>query len=155
MALQRTKENGLVAQRFIPKYSLTLENFDLREESAGIQRLFDLIAMLFCTPGPRVLFIDEIDRSLHPKLTVELVKLFYEQVEARKVQIIATTHESTLLDLKLLRRDEIWFIERRAGGSKMFSLDVFKVRYDKQIKQDYLLGRYGAVPSYGSLDSPQ
>ena len=42
------------------------------------------------------------------------------------MQISATTHESTLLDLKLLRRDEIWFIERRAGGSKMFSLDVLK-----------------------------
>ena len=93
-----------------------------------------------------MVFVDEIDRSMHPTLTAEFVSLFYKSTKNENVQLIATTHESSLLDLGKVRRDEIWFVERLNKGSKLFSLDDFKVRYDKQIEKDYLLGRYGAIP---------
>jgi len=63
--------------------------------------------------------------------------------------LIATTHDSNLLDLDLLRQDEIWFVERQEDhSSKVFSLNLFKQRFDKKIEKDYLLGRYGAIPIF-------
>jgi AAA15 family ATPase/GTPase len=62
-------------------------------------------------------------------------------------QLIVTTHESSLLDLKLLRRDEIWFVEKDGdGASSVYSLEEFTPRYDKDVRKGYLLGRFGAVP---------
>ena len=61
-----------------------------------------------------------------------------------------TTHESSLLDQDLLRRDEIWFAEKDAlGGTHLYSLMDFKVRNDLEIRKHYLQGRFGAVPFLG------
>lgn len=68
-------------------------------------------------------------------------------------QLIATTHESLLLDLALFRKDEIWFAEKNNNESKLYSLDEFKVRNDKIINKDYLLGRYGAIPIFKSFNN--
>ena len=66
-------------------------------------------------------------------------------------QLIVTTHESTLLDLTLLRRDEIWFVEKSpAGSSVVYSLEEFKPRHDLDIRKGYLQGRFGAIPVFGS-----
>lgn len=68
-------------------------------------------------------------------------------------QIIVTTHESHLLDLDLLRRDEIWFVEKDSQAStRLYSLSDFKVRNDLEIRKHYLQGRFGAVPFLGNLD---
>ncbi len=90
-------------------------------------------------------------RSLHSKLTYGIVELFLELSQSNESQLIATTHESLLLDLNLLRRDEIWFVEKEQNSSKLFSLDEFKVRTDKIVRKDYLLGRYGAIPIFKSF----
>ena len=69
-------------------------------------------------------------------------------------QLIATTHDSNLLDLDLLRQDEIWFVERKKDhSSTIFSLNKFKERFDKKIEKEYLLGRYGAIPIWDDLDN--
>lgn len=149
----RRENDDLVVEKLKTKHQDAVELFDLKDESDGTKRLFDLVPLLFEELDNRVVFIDEIDRSMHPKLTVELVKLFYDFTEKKQMQMIATTHESALLDLSLLRRDEIWFVERQAQGSQLYSLDDFKVRYDKQIEGDYLLGRFGATPLFPALDS--
>ena len=70
-------------------------------------------------------------------------------MEERECQLIATTHDSNLLDLELLRQDEIWFVERQEDhSSKVYSLNLFKERFDKKIEKEYLLGRYGAIPVF-------
>jgi len=65
------------------------------------------------------------------------------------MQIMFTTHEDTIMDQELFRRDEIWFIERNVdNASQNHSLDRFKERYDKKLSKAYLEGRYGAIPAF-------
>lgn len=121
---------------------------DVSEESDGTQRLFDLIPLLLqLFSGEHVVFIDELDRSLHPHLSYKILELFLNTKPEQQSQLIVTTHESALLDLDLLRRDEIWFVEKNPeGASSVYSLEEFAPRYDKDIRKGYLLGRFGAIP---------
>jgi len=126
--------------------------FDIEDESDGTQRLFDFIPALHeLTKMDSVYIIDELDRSLHSKLTYGIFEMFLELTKNNESQLIVSTHESLLLDLDLLRRDEIWFVEKQDNQSRLFSLDEFKVRNDKIIRKDYLLGRYGAIPIFKSF----
>ena len=128
------------------------EVFELKDESDGTKRLFDLIPLIGDFSKDFTIIIDEIDRSLHPKLAKKFFELFYK-IENSKSQLIVTTHESSLLDLDLVRRDEIWFAEKdKNGASKLFSLNQFKVRYDSKVEKAYLLGRYGAIPIFKTFD---
>jgi len=128
------------------------EVFELEEESDGTIRLFDLIPLIDKFSQDNAIIIDEFDRSLHPKLTQKFFELFYKSNNS-KAQLIVTTHESTLLDLNLMRRDEIWFVEKdKNGGSKIFSLNQFKSIYDSKLEKAYLLGRYGALPVFKFFD---
>lgn len=138
----------------------TAVSFDLHEESDGTQRLFDLVPVLHnLTSGTRerVVFVDEIGRSLHPHLTNMIVGMHLDPANANKSsQLLITTHETNLLDLDILRRDEIWFAEKRRDGSTdLYSLSDFQPRYDKDIRRDYLVGRYGAIPYIGDVASLQ
>jgi AAA15 family ATPase/GTPase len=128
--------------------------FDLKDESDGTRRLFDLIPLINKFSSDCTIIIDEFDRSLHPMLTKQFFELFYKlNSENSKTQLIITTHESTLLDLSLVRRDEIFFVEKnKEGASRIFSLNQFKVRYDSKIEKAYLLGRYGAIPIFKTFD---
>ena len=68
------------------------------------------------------------------------------------MQLIFTTHESSIMDQELFRRDEIWFVERGVNNSsQIYSLDRFKERYDKKLSKAYLEGRYGAIPVFTSF----
>jgi len=88
---------------------------------------------------------------MHPILARQFLEFFLECCR-RRHQIIITTHESNLLDLDLLRRDEIWFAEKdQAGASHLYSLADFNVRTDQDIRKRYLQGRYGAIPFLGDL----
>lgn len=126
--------------------------FELKDESDGTKRLFDLIPLISKFKEDYTILIDEFDRSLHPKLARKFFELFYS-IEESKSQLIVTTHESNLLDLNLVRRDEIWFAEKNnSGASKLFSLNQFKIRYDTKVEKAYLLGRYGAIPIFKTFD---
>ena len=124
-----------------------VEHFELSEESDGTQRMMDLIpGLLDLIHSERVFVIDEIDRSVHPKLSRMIIEMFLQYGRATS-QLIVTTHESGLLDLGLLRRDEIWFVEKdEKGASSVYSLEEFVPRYDKDIRKDYLSGRFGGIP---------
>ena len=90
---------------------------------------------------------------MHPILVREFLDFFLKSCAGGKRQIIVTTHESNLLDLDLLRRDEIWFAEKdAAGATRLYSVVDFKVRKDLEIRKHYLQGRFGAVPFLGNLD---
>ena len=101
-----------------------------------------------------VFVVDELERSLHPKLTACFLKLFDSLHVDNNIQLIFSTHESTIMDQALFRRDEIWFIERdENNSSKLYSLDRFKERYDKRLSKAYLEGRYGAIPIFKEFKS--
>ena len=127
--------------------SSKVEHFELSEESDGTQRMMDLIpGLLDVIHSERVFVIDEIDRSVHSKLSRMLIKMFLHYGQSRS-QLVVTTHETGLLDLNLLRRDELWFVEKdEKGASSVYSLEEFVPRYDKDIRKDYLNGRFGGVP---------
>lgn len=130
-------------------------SFSLEEESDGTRRLIELTPALYemaHSNEASVHIIDEIDRSLHPHLTRLLVREHLTSEKNAKSQLIVTTHETSLLDVSLIRRDEIWFMQKsEQGASKLYSLNNFQPRYDKDIRKDYLLGRYGGIPFVGDF----
>jgi AAA15 family ATPase/GTPase len=129
--------------------------FDLPEESDGTRRLLSLMPALHkISKGSAVFVIDEIDRSMHPMLVYKFIEYFLNAAYSGfPSQIIVTTHETHLLTLDLLRRDEIWFAEKdRSGATNLYSLTDFKVRNDLRIRNGYLEGRFGAVPFLGDID---
>ena len=132
-----------------------LVEFNMDEESDGTQRLINLIPALFMLKHSpdQVLVIDELDRRLHPFLSRFFVQAALDcDDEHRQSQLIFTTHDTNLLDLELLRRDEIWFAEKDKGGAThLYSLVEFKPRPDLKIERGYLNGRFGAIPFIGDI----
>lgn len=125
--------------------------FDTLEESDGTNRMMDFIPVILdLLKGDNVFIIDEMERSLHPNIIYDLVDLFLEQSADKNSQLILASHESSLLTQDLLRLDEIWFAHKnKIGATELSSLEDYSIRFDKQIRKDYLLGRYKAVPSLG------
>ena len=153
----RKDENGnLVYNKMFMNHGNKEDLFEYMDESDGTKRLFDLIPLYYIQGSRSVILVDEIDRSLHTNLTRKFLQLFYKYTKENNCQIIATTHDSNLLDLDLLRQDEIWFLERQEDhSSKMYSLNRYNERFDKRIDKEYLLGRYGAIPifdKFGQLE---
>ncbi len=93
-----------------------------------------------------------LERSLHPSLMRKLMELFFKYSNTITTQLIFTTHESTLMDQDLLRRDEIWLMEKSKGGeSSLQRMDEkFSLRFDKELERNYLKGLFGSVPDFGS-----
>ena len=128
--------------------------FDFEQESDGTQRLAHMASALFALKEEeKVYFIDEIDRSMHPLLTRMLIETFLKgHNKGKRSQLFFTTHEAALLDQSLLRRDEIWFIEKDGDqASHLTSLWEFKVRPDASFQKWYLQGRFGAIPFLGDV----
>ncbi len=131
------------------RHGKSVFDFSFSEESDGTKRLFDLIDMLLTDCADTAFVVDELERSLHPKLTERFLRLFMEAHENVRMQLVFTTHEDTIMDQSLFRRDEIWFVERDAdNASRIYSLDRFKERYDRKLSKAYLEGRYGAIPVF-------
>lgn len=126
--------------------------FDLIEESDGTIRILELLDIIL-SEEKKVYVIDELDRCLHPNLTYKFIQTFFKYVANKlDVQLIVTTHESRLLDFNLLRRDEIWFIDKKLEGNcDIYSLDEYNERFDKKIDKAYLEGRYGGVPLFTTI----
>ncbi len=131
--------------------------FELADESQGTQRFVDLLPAFYelaRSNRPKVFVIDEVDRSLHTRLTRHLIESYLRSLGPdSRCQLIFTTHDALLLDQELLRRDEIWFMEKTEDGSStMTSLADFEgVRYDRDILKSYLLGTYGGLPRVSGL----
>lgn len=128
--------------------------FPWTSESDGTRRLFGLSAPIFDTlNNGKVLFVDEIDRSLHPLLTRRLVQLFQNSLTNPKgAQLVFNTHDTSLLGSGMLRRDQVWFLEKdQMGASHLYSLLDYSPRKDESLEKGYLQGRYGAVPFLGEF----
>jgi uncharacterized protein len=122
-----------------------------QEESDGTQRCLNLLPALYhLTTGSKVFVIDELDRSLHPNLSYALLRFFIETCPGTCQQMIVTTHETHLLDQDLLRRDEIWFVEKdKKQQTRLYSLADLNVRNDVRLEKGYLQGRFGGIPFIG------
>lgn len=126
--------------------------FDISEESDGTQRVVDLLPAfhdLADSGKACTVFIDELDRSLHSRLTRALIEDYLGRCgKETRSQLIFTTHDTSLLDHRLFRKDEIWLVDKNEKGeSELSSLSDFKLRSDKRLMKDYLLGRFGGVPN--------
>lgn len=150
-------ENGeLMAEELMMDHGNSQDLFDLLDESDGTQRLFDLIPAYEVVKGGRVVLIDEVDRSFHSKLTEEFVRRYFELTDGSACQMICTTHDLNLMTLNLLRKDEIWFAERdNEHSTRLYSLSEFKTRNDKSVLNDYIQGRYGAIPCISEVESEE
>ena len=92
-----------------------------------------------------MIVIDELNVKLHPLLLKFIIDLFYNNDS--KAQLIYTTHDTTLMDKKFFRRDQIWFVQKDdLGHSELCALSDFKVRSDASFEKDYLSGVYGGIP---------
>lgn len=124
--------------------------FDINEESLGTQVIFSFIPVLKdVLDNGKVLIYDEFDKSLHPFIVKYLVEIFNNpEVNKNGAQLIFNTHDTNLLNLEILRRDQIWFAEKNPddGSSAIYPLDDFSVRKLENVEKGYLLGRYGAIP---------
>lgn len=128
-------------------------SFDMADESDGTRKLFDFVGgWIKALDTGATLCVDEIDRSLHPHLTRMLVHLFQSEVNRSNAQLIFTTHDTTLLDPDLLRRDQIWFAERdEKRATTIYPLLDYSPRKNENLERGYLLGRYGAIPLVGDM----
>lgn len=125
-------------------------------ESSGTQLFFAYCPAIYrALRDGKTVVIDEIDNGLHPLLVRSIVKLFNDHdTNPNGAQLIINTHDVELLDLDLMRRDQIYFVEKnnKTGESELYSLSDFSPRKSDKVQKGYLLGRYGAIPNIGGLE---
>lgn len=129
--------------------------FPMEIESKGTQRLFCLSGLwINALHRGYTLAVDELGSSLHPILVKELVRMFHDRkLNSRDAQLIFNTHDTTLLDSTIFRRDQIWFAEKdNSGASHLYPLLDFSPRKAEALGKSYLRGRYGAVPLVSESD---
>lgn len=126
--------------------------FDDDEESDGTRALFAFAGpWLDVIDKSRVLVVDELDSSLHPLVVRHLVSML--QNGGTQAQLLFTTHDTTLLSQKLLRRDQVWFVEKNEQReARLYPLSDFSPRENEAIERGYLNGRYGGIPNLQALD---
>ncbi len=126
------------------------------DESKGTQRFFALAGpILDALEKGAAIVVDEIGCSMHPLLTRKLIELFLSpKMNKEGAQLIFATHDSTLMDETIFRRDQLWLAEKRADGATELGsfLDIAeenRPRSTERFQRNYLAGRYGGVPNFG------
>jgi len=144
-------ENSILFVQLKFEHHLNNSSYDFsrEDESDGTKRLLDLLPILFRLnrSTETIYMIDELDRSLHTKLSKYLLNAFIKNTEGSRSQMIFTAHDVNLLTLDNLRQDEIWFIEKKSTGETIVKpFSDFDISKDQNVIKDYLNGRFGAVP---------
>lgn len=153
--IARTKKDYLFGHRMEHG---EIKKFKRNEESMGTQKLFTMLPFLLkAFQTGAILIVDEIDASYHPHIAELIIKLFNDpEVNIHNSQLIFSTHSFNLMSPDIMRRDQIWFVEKREGQSELYSLN----EYDKNVLKAtspfadwYDNGRFGALPSvnYGAI----
>ncbi|WP_257274795.1 ATP/GTP-binding protein, partial [Endozoicomonas sp. SESOKO4] len=139
-----------ISKQFTKILKVKMYFFDLNEESDGTRKLFSFAGhWLDCLRNGKVLFIDELHNSLHPNMVKFLIKLFNDQkTNPHNAQLVFTTHETSVLDQHVFRRDQIWFCNKDKNQSTtIYPLTDFSPRKGvSNLEKAYLSGRYGALP---------
>ena len=150
--LSLSAEDEIVFKKLVFKHGNIDISFDMEEESEGTQRLYNLLAMIVSKDEDSIYILDELDAKLHPLLTFKFIEMFLKEKAGTKNQLIFTTHESNLMDFKLLRRDEIWFVQKEKNESSvLYSLEDLNERTDRKIEKAYMEGRYGGIPLFSTI----
>ena len=127
---------------------------DFDEESAGTRKFFELAGpWLDVLEKGLVIFVDELDSSLHPHLVRFLLNLIHNpEMNPRNAQLVFNTHDTTVLDQTLMRRDQVWFVEKdEENSTRLYPLTDYKPRKGEALQKGYLYGRYGALPFTGEI----
>lgn len=141
------------AMKFVHNIGGKKIEFSMESESDGTHRLFQLLEILI-SKKDKVYIMDEISRSLHPKLTIQFVKKYFSNATNRNIQLVTTTHESRIMSHDIVRRDEIWIADTNDDKStKLFSLEDKQVRIDKVLDQNYMDNVWGGVPVFEDEES--
>ena len=122
-----------------------------KEESTGINKLFDLVLPIIESfINGKVMIVDEIELNLHRNIAYKIISLFNTHLPNNSDQLIFTSHDISLLNLNLFRNDQIWFAQLGKGrATELYSLvEIKNIRADENIAKGYIMGRYGAVPSF-------
>lgn len=133
-----------------------LFSLELSDESDGTRRWMSLapgIEQVLQQGG--VLMVDEIDRELHPLLAEFIISQFQSpETNPGRAQIIFTTHDTELLNMEILRKDQVYFVDKnkKSGVSELFNLTELPVRTNDNIRKAYLVGKYGAVPDVDTVE---
>lgn len=121
----------------------------MTEESAGVRRLFQMICPItdILNTG-KILICDELETSLHEAVIFEIVKLFQHYQKDKFAQLIFSTHDTSLLNSDLFRRDQVWFTQLNAErATDLYSLvEIRNVRKSENLEKGYISGKYGAIP---------
>lgn len=140
----------------ILKYKVTMVypdySIELLDESSGTMRLIMfLCSLISALDNGKTIICDELEAKFHPSLVKELLKICLENRDST-AQLVCTTHNTSLLDLNLVRRDQVYFTELRKGegvdrSTDLYSLaEIRNVRNNENIQEGYLSGKYGAIP---------
>ena len=122
-----------------------------KEESTGINKLFDLVLPIIESfINGKVMIVDEIELNLHRNISYKIINLFNTHLPNNSAQLIFTSHDISLLSLNLFRNDQIWFVQLgKDRATELYSLvEIKNIRADENIAKGYIMGRYGAVPSF-------
>lgn len=123
----------------------------LSESEGTIKSIAIYIHARIAVAYNKSMFVDELNVKLHPLLLKFIIDLFYKQESCG--QLIYTTHDTTLMDKRFFRRDQIWFVQKdEYGYSELVALSDFKVRSDASFEKDYLAGVYGGIPNLKSFE---
>ena len=130
--------------------SIGTKKMDLLDtESNGTNKLFNLTGAIIDTLlFGKILFIDELDSSMHTMLSHAIISLFHNKnINTRNAQLIFSTHDTNFLNQNTFRRDQIWFIEKTyTESSKLYSLLDYSPRNDASLEKRYLSGAFGGIP---------
>ena len=124
---------------------------ELADESDGTRKLMSLapaIESVLSKGG--LLLVDEIEKELHPSLVNFIIAKFQsKKTNPNGAQIVFTTHNTELLSMELLRKDQLYFVDKNKedGSSELYSISDFSTRTTENIRKGYLLGKYGATPN--------
>ncbi len=125
----------------------------MSEESRGIKKLFEIICpMIDILSKGKILLCDEIETGLHESIVHYIIETFNKAKIGEFAQLIFTTHDTSLLDPKIFRRDQIWFTQLdNERGTDLYSLlEIKNVRKNENLIKGYIEGKYGAIPMLNS-----
>lgn len=121
----------------------------MTEESAGVKRLFQVICpMIDILNNGKILICDELEANLHEAVIYQIVQLFQYYKKDKFAQLIFSTHDTSLLDTDLFRRDQVWFTQlNKERATDLYSLvEIKNVRKSENLEKGYVSGKYGAIP---------
>lgn len=154
-ATGKSNINNEESEMLFPQFMHVTEKgsavFELHEESLGTQRIYAFAGpVLDILKQGKILIVDELDSSLHTLLVRRLVDMFNDPIlNKNSAQLIFTTHDTALLDTDILRRDQVWFVEKDPSqATTIYPLTDFSPRKNEALERGYLVGRYGALPFF-------